>query len=168
MSAVTRWSTTWALAEAWLDARGRSDDWFLHVNLWDVHVPYRSPTRDLGGDPVPAWARAAWAADLDNPGIRAPQRSLPMRKMGGPLATEDDLAALFIGYDDAVRSVDDAIARLIARFQALGIWRTWSSSSAPTMARTWGSVGYAGHATADAATANVPLIIRAPGRLGPV
>ena len=44
----------------WLECRGRSDDWFLHVHLWNPHTPYNVRTilemhpcerRDV----VPAW-----------------------------------------------------------------------------------------------------------------
>ena len=42
----------------WLDRRGKADDWFLHVHLWDPHTPYRTP-EDYGNpfesDPAPAW-----------------------------------------------------------------------------------------------------------------
>ena len=42
----------------WLERRGKADDWFLHVHLWDPHTPYRTP-EDYGNpfesDPVPAW-----------------------------------------------------------------------------------------------------------------
>ena len=27
----------------WLERRGKADDWFLHVHLWDPHTPYRTP-----------------------------------------------------------------------------------------------------------------------------
>ena len=43
----------------WLERRGRADDWFLHVHLWDPHTPYNVPD-DFGNPfasatPVPAW-----------------------------------------------------------------------------------------------------------------
>ena len=41
---------------AWLDRNRDRDNWFLHVNLWDPHTPYRTPA-DYGNpfenDPVP-------------------------------------------------------------------------------------------------------------------
>ena len=42
----------------WLNKNGKSDNWFLHVNYWDPHTPYRTPD-DFGnpfeGDPVADW-----------------------------------------------------------------------------------------------------------------
>jgi choline-sulfatase len=32
-----------AVALDWLNRNGESDNWFLHVNLWDPHTPYRTP-----------------------------------------------------------------------------------------------------------------------------
>jgi len=32
-----------ALVLPWLREHGASDDWFLHVNYWDVHNPYEAP-----------------------------------------------------------------------------------------------------------------------------
>ncbi len=31
------------LALKWLEENGKNDNWFLHVNIWDPHTPYRTP-----------------------------------------------------------------------------------------------------------------------------
>ncbi len=46
------------IALKWLNDQGKADNWFLHVNFWDPHTPYRTP--DAFGDPfkdtpLPAW-----------------------------------------------------------------------------------------------------------------
>ncbi len=41
----------------WLDRRGRADEWFLHVHLWDPHTPYNTPDEygnPFADDPPPA------------------------------------------------------------------------------------------------------------------
>lgn len=42
----------------WIDDHAKSDDWFLYVNYWDPHTPYRAP-EDFGNpfadEPLPAW-----------------------------------------------------------------------------------------------------------------
>ena len=46
------------MALDWLQRNGRSDDWFLHVNLWDPHTPYRTPEpfgNPFEGERLPAW-----------------------------------------------------------------------------------------------------------------
>ena len=48
-------------ATDWLERRGKGGKWFLHVNLWDPHTPYRTP-RSYGDpfakEPLPAWLTA--------------------------------------------------------------------------------------------------------------
>src|SRR3954451_20851221 len=42
----------------WIKRNGSQDDWFLHVNLWDPHTPYRTPAsfgEPFKDDPLPAW-----------------------------------------------------------------------------------------------------------------
>ena len=42
----------------WIDRNAAEDNWFLHVNYWDPHTPYRAPA-DFGNpfkdDPIPDW-----------------------------------------------------------------------------------------------------------------
>ena len=35
------------VAQEWIQKNGSSDNWFLHVNYWDPHTPYRAP-EDFG------------------------------------------------------------------------------------------------------------------------
>ena len=42
----------------WLERRGRNDNWFLHVHLWDPHTPYNTP--DDYGNPFASDAPPAW------------------------------------------------------------------------------------------------------------
>ena len=42
----------------WLDRNGSKDNWYLHVNYWDPHTPYRAPEKfgnPFQNDPLPAW-----------------------------------------------------------------------------------------------------------------
>jgi choline-sulfatase len=46
------------LAIDWLRRSAARDDWFLHVNLWDPHTPYRTPEsfgNPFENDPIPGW-----------------------------------------------------------------------------------------------------------------
>ena len=46
------------IALDWLQRNAREDNWFLHVNYWDPHTPYRTPA-DFGNPfvnaPLPDW-----------------------------------------------------------------------------------------------------------------
>lgn len=42
----------------WLTRNARDDNWFLHVNYWDPHTPYRTPEafgNPFADDPLPDW-----------------------------------------------------------------------------------------------------------------
>src|SRR5437762_318532 len=42
----------------WLNDHAADDNWFLHLNYWDAHAPYRVPLpygEPFAHDPLPAW-----------------------------------------------------------------------------------------------------------------
>ena len=46
------------IAMDWLEGKGRDDNWFLHVNVWDPHTPYRTPEEygnPFEDEPAPTW-----------------------------------------------------------------------------------------------------------------
>ena len=46
------------LALDWIRRNASKDNWFLHVNYWDPHTPYRTPAEfgnPFEGDPLPGW-----------------------------------------------------------------------------------------------------------------
>ena len=42
----------------WIEANAEDDNWYLHINYWDPHTPYRAP-KEFGNpfadDPLPEW-----------------------------------------------------------------------------------------------------------------
>ena len=42
----------------WIENYAEEDDWFLHINYWDPHTPYRAPIEmgnPFADDPIPDW-----------------------------------------------------------------------------------------------------------------
>ena len=42
----------------WIKRNAKAENWFLHVNLWDPHTPYRAPAEfgePFKDEPLPAW-----------------------------------------------------------------------------------------------------------------
>ena len=42
----------------WIDANAKDDNWFLQINYWDPHTPYRAPAEfgnPFENDPLPEW-----------------------------------------------------------------------------------------------------------------
>jgi arylsulfatase A-like enzyme len=152
------------LATRWLAEHGKQKNWFLHVNLWDVHVPYRSPAVALDGDPLPSWLKGVFPNHLDNLGERGPKKTFRTRGISGQLDTVDDLQHMLQSCDEAVFSVDQAVGTLYQQLEALGVVEDLVVIIAADHGENFGEwSAYAAHCTADVATARVPLIISGGG-----
>lgn len=161
----------------WLARRGATEDWFLHVHLWDPHTPHNAPEsfgNPFADDPPPAWhteevrvrnwsmpgphsAQEPWGFTPDEwgpPGPRSPW----------DLASAADVRRLFDGYDVGIRYADEAVGRLCDALAELGVLdetAIWISSD---HGEAFGELGvYADHQAADEATAHIPAILSWPG-----
>jgi choline-sulfatase len=161
----------------WLRRRGASDDWFLHVHLWDPHTPYNAPAafgNPFADDPAPAWhTEDVRARNWDLPGPHSAQEPWGFRPddHGDPgprspwnLSTQDDVRQMFDGYDVGVRYADEAVGRLCNELADLGVLddtAIWISSD---HGEAFGELGvYADHQAADEPTAHIPAIVTWPG-----
>jgi choline-sulfatase len=160
----------------WLDRRGHADDWFLHVNLWDAHTPYRAPP--AAGDPfadhpLPRWlTHEVLAHHRTLPGPHKP-RELNMwdnatdprwPRHPGELRDLADLRQLFDGYDTGIHWMDKHIGQLFAWLDAAGLWDDTAVIVSADHGENMGELGiYAEHGTADDATCRVPLLLKWPG-----
>lgn len=162
----------------WLDRCGQDEDWFLHVNYWDVHTPYRVP-EDFGdpfaNSPLPGWYSEAirkmhWQG-------AGPQCA---RERGGMDGHDDhegryprqpyvidsiqQARRVFDGYDTAIRYVDDHIGRLLKKLKNLGILDSTAVIVSADHGETLGELNiYGCHQAADHVTTRIPMIVRWPG-----
>jgi choline-sulfatase len=161
----------------WLDRRGRQDGWFLHVHLWDPHTPHNAPAsfgNPFADEPPPAWHTSEVRArnwDLAGPhsaqepwGFTPDEWGQPGPRSPWHLATDDDVKAMFDGYDVGVRYADRAVGILCDRLADLGVLdetAIWISSD---HGEAFGELGvYADHQAADKATTHVPAVLAWPG-----
>ena len=167
----------WPEVESWLDRRGAADNWYLHLNFWDPHTPYRVPEAEgnpFEDAPLPPWLDDETtlakhrqtvgphsALDL-NMYDDATDESRP--RMPGRIDDLADLRRVVDGYDTAVRYVDDYVGRIMAKLKALGIEQDTAIVISADHGENLGELGiYCEHATADDATCRIPLIVRWPG-----
>jgi arylsulfatase A-like enzyme len=164
-------------ADRWLADHAAGDNWYLHVNFWDPHTPYRAPENfgnPFGADPLPAWLD-------DDQLIRAhmqctgPHTALDLGmytdcedpqypRHPGKITDRASMRRLIDGYDTGIRYTDDHVARIIAALQRAGVYDDTAIILGSDHGENFGELGiYAEHATADAATCRVPLIIKWPG-----
>ncbi len=161
----------------WMQRNGADDNWFLHVNLWDPHTPYRTPL-DFGNpfenDPIPEWltedVRAAgWhghgphsAQEPNGYGTEDFRADYPRHP--NAIDSMDAVREWVDGYDVGVRFADEWIGKLFDEMTSLGIFDDTVIVISADHAENIGELNVWGdHQTADAPTCRIPLIIRYPG-----
>jgi arylsulfatase A-like enzyme len=169
-----------ALAADWLARNGRSDHWFLHVQFWDPHTPYRAPAavgEPFASMPLPAWLDEDVRAEhVRGPGPHSAQEMVgfsdeyPYGDYPRQPHKADSMAAvrrMFDGYDTGVLYADRYVGELCVRLRELGILDDTAILISADHGETLGELNvYGDHHTADEHTAHVPMIVRWPG-LGP-
>jgi choline-sulfatase len=160
----------------WIERNADRDDWFLHVNVWDPHTPYRTPMKHgnrFENDPLPAWLteevlQKAWEGfgphSAQEPGGYDAQ---PMDRWPRVPDQIDSMAALkqwIDGYDMGIWYADLWVGKLLEALEANGVLDdtvivvSSDHSEAQGEFDIWGD-----HQTADHAVCRVPLLIRWPG-----
>ncbi|MFB9224771.1 sulfatase [Paracoccus cavernae] len=160
----------------WLKRNGERG-FFLHVNIWDPHTPYRTPSE--WGNPFADAPIAGWITDdvmrksWNGFGPHSPQEPTGFsghnwhaNYLERQPASIPDLAAAktwIDGYDAGVRYADDYIGHLVAALKELGLYDKTIIVIGADHGENLGELNVWGdHQTADEYTCNVPLIIRAP------
>ncbi len=161
----------------WLDRRGRADQWFLHLHLWDPHTPYNTPSHygnPFEGDPPPSWHTAevrdhnwglAGPHSAQEPwGFHPDEWGAPPARQPWNIASMHDVKAVFDGYDVGIRYADDAIGTVMNKLDELGILDDTAVLVSSDHGEAFGELGvYADHQAADEATCHIPSILRWPG-----
>jgi arylsulfatase A-like enzyme len=168
----------YAVASDWLRRCGRSDNWFLHVHLWDPHAPYRAaasygePFRD---SPAPGWlteeVRARHWQGCGPHSAREGRGFKPNEydRAHYPRQPQEmsDMAAvrrMFDGYDVGVFAADRCVGRLLELLGELGVESDTAIMISADHGETLGELNiYCDHQTADEHTTHVPLLLRWPG-----
>jgi arylsulfatase A-like enzyme len=166
----------------WLEANGRKDRWFLHVNFWDTHTPYnRQPEpynrmmAEIPGQSWPTdeqiredyaryfgprtprdwhivWRRWGHRADPRWPGI---PESIPGRA---------EFDRYLVGYDAALRYVDDSVARLLAILEKQGVLDDTLIMVSSDHGEAIGEQGmYFEHGNCSEGVNRIPLVLAGPG-----
>jgi choline-sulfatase len=165
------------LALDWIGRNGQEDNWFLHVNYWDPHTPYRTPLEEgnpFEGDPLPAWlteeVRArAWegfgphSAQEPHGWGDAPLHQRHSR-IPAQLDSMDALKQWIDGYDVGIRYADKHAGRLLNALADIGVLDDTVVMVSSDHGENQGELNVWGdHQTADQITCRVPLIVRWPG-----
>jgi len=163
----------------WLDRRGQEENWYLHVNYWDPHTPYRTPDppgNRFASDPPPAWyteelRRKHWESygphsARETCGYTNAITDFTARYPDVPreIASLDDYKRWIDGYDTGIRYMDDHVGQILDKLADLGILDETVIIVSADHGENQGELNvYGDHQTADYLTSRVPLIVRWPG-----
>ena len=169
------------LALEWIESHAKEDNWFLHVNYWDPHTPYRTPAEfgePFANDPLPEWLtedvrQRCWdgfgphgaqepGGYGTNPGeFNANQRFPRVPNQLGSMAA---VKQWIDGYDTGIRYADDHAGRLLTALEQQGVLDDTIIIVSSDHGENQGELNIWGdHQTADEITCHIPLIIRWPG-----
>lgn len=165
-----------AAADRWLERNAASDRWFLHVNYWDPHTPYRAPASfgdPFAGDPLPEWIDEATIARHNL--MTGPHTSLDINmyddaesdrypRQPGKVTGSASLRRHFDGYDTGISYADYHVGKIVDALKRQGVWEETAVIVSADHGENQGELGlYAEHAVADVPTCRIPLIVRWPG-----
>jgi len=167
------------IAIDWIKRNGKSDNWFLHVNFWDPHTPYRTP-REFGDpfaeEPLPEWLTEEvrqqhwrgcgpfsaqegmnWGMPVRDWATRYPRQPNIMDSM-------DQVRRMFDGYDTGIRYADEHVGRILNALADVGVLDETIIIISNDHGENLGELNiYSDHQTADQHTTHQPLIVRWPG-----
>lgn len=160
----------------WIRRYGSSDDWYLHVNFWDPHIPYRTPEsygHPFADDPLPEWmTEEVWRRSWDGFGSHSPQEPhgyggetffLGFPRFPTSIDSMEVVRQWFDGYDTGIRYMDDHIGLIMNALDEEGVLEETVITVTADHGENQGELNVWGdHQTADAITCRVPLIVRWP------
>lgn len=164
-----------SLAIDWIERNGKADNWFLHVNFWDVHWPYRTPDEfgsPFKDDPIPAWLTdEVRQQHWQGCGIKSAQDTFNFHvrfdkypRMPGQMISMQEVRKMFDGYDTSLRYVDTHVGYILGTLERQGVLDDTAVIIAADHGEDLGELNiYAGHRMADQCAAHLPLLIRWPG-----
>lgn len=164
------------LALKWLSDNQDREDWFLHVNLWDPHTPYRAP-QEMGNpfadEPLPKWLTPEVFAEhkkhvgphsLNELEMYWDQASAAYPRQRGRADTLAEWKEVIDNYDCDILYMDAQIGRILSWLKDKGFYENMAIILTSDHGENMGELGiYSEHATADAATTRIPVLIKWPG-----
>lgn len=159
------------IALDWLDDKGKDDNWFLHVNVWDPHTPYRTPEEygnPFKDKPAPDWIDNEIIEGQYNSygphGARETPAHPSYPRMLSEIRNVDDFKTWIDNYDTGIWYADLYLGKIIDRLKELGIYDDTMIIITSDHGENHGELNvYGDHQTADYITSRVPMIIKVPG-----
>jgi arylsulfatase A-like enzyme len=169
------------IALDWLGRNAKTDNWFLHINYWDPHTPYRTPEEygnPFEDDPLPEWMTEELRQKLwegygphsaqepngypSDPYSHSSYQTYP--RVPKQLDSMETLKQWIDGYDTGIRYADDHVGIILNALEEAGILDDTVIMVSSDHSESQGELNVWGdHQTADEGTSRIPLIVRWPG-----
>ncbi len=162
----------------WLENNAADDNWFLHINYWDPHTPYRAPAEfgnPFEDEPGPDWITPDILANhLKAPGPHSANEinmyddatNPQYPRHPGRLDNTAQVKKFFDDYDCGIKYADEHVGRIFDFLESRGLLDDTIIIISSDHGENIGELGlYAEHATADNITCRIPMIIRWPGKM---
>ncbi|KGM45756.1 sulfatase [Neobacillus niacini] len=163
------------VALKWLEDNRGAEDWFLHLNFWDPHTPYRTPEEyghPFADTPLPDWLTEEvfqkhkdrdCQHSINHMNSLAKSHYFRWPRHAKPIENYNDLRFIIDNYDCAIRYMDDHVGRVLRKLEELGIMEDTAILISADHGENLGELGiYSEHGTADQGTCHIPMIIRWP------
>jgi arylsulfatase A-like enzyme len=165
------------VVDKWMADNAASDNWYLHVNYWDPHTPYRVPSEygnPFADEPLPEWlddddlikrhGTLVGPHSAQDIGMYHGDENPDRPRQPGSITDKASMRRMIDGYDTGTRYVDDQIARIVASLKAAGVYEDTAIIVSADHGENQGELGiYGEHGTADEGTCRIPMIIKFPG-----
>ena len=165
------------VAVDWFQRNAKKDNWFLHINIWDPHTPYRVPAaygEPFKNDPIPKWlddeALIQRHGKLPGPhtildiSMYSDRENPQFPRQPGKVTDRAGMRKLMDGYDTGIRYADDQVGVMIDMLKQAGVYEDTAIIISSDHGENFGELGiYAEHATADEITCRIPFIVKWPG-----
>ena len=160
----------------WIKEHAKEDNWYLHVNYWDPHTPYRVPEEygnPFENEPISDWynqdlidkhqkkAGPHSIQDIAMYDDSCPDKFKP--RFLGRIDDMKDMKKFIDGYDCGIHYMDSHIGQLLEALKAEGVYEDLAIIVSADHSENMGELGiYAEHATADYVNTRIPMIFRWP------
>jgi choline-sulfatase len=162
----------------WLENNADKDDWFLYVNYWDPHTPYRAPEEfgnPFADEPLPAWftdevlekhKEKVGPHSVHEINMYNSDEQPQYPRYPGEIKDRNGLRKMIDGYDCGVKHMDDHLGLVFEQLEKQGIMDEVIIVITADHGENMGELGiYGEHGTADQGTCRIPMIIRWPGKM---
>jgi arylsulfatase A-like enzyme len=159
----------------WIGRHGADDNWFLHINVWDPHTPYRTPEEfgyPFQNAPPPDWINDDIIREhFSSYGPHSAQDSVgfgpgPERsRMPSQIKDMGDYVRWINGYDVGILYADHYFGLVLKALEEQGVLDETAIIISADHGENQGELNiYGDHHTADNITCRVPFVVRWPGK----